>query len=130
MNLKFLIALLFTGTIFMSCQTLYGDSPLTLEAVSLKVGSITITANQDLSLLADVKIGGGIGDPAQFRVEFLNGAEVLTSGNVSSTKRVEKSILITKAMNGTLQLKARAISSGTPIKTVESQVVFVTVNIP
>jgi hypothetical protein len=129
MNPKFLIILLLIGMTFMSCQTLHGDPPLTLEAVSLAALPSNITSSQDLNLRANVIFKGSEGDPAKFRVEFLNGLEVIASGNVSNSNSVEKTVPITKAMNGILQLKAKVSSSESPTTTVESQVVSVTVNI-
>jgi hypothetical protein len=107
------------------------DKVISPQSITLTANPGAITISQNLKLVATVVFTGGLGSPEQFSVRFLNGTEILAESVVSGNKTATKDIPVTKAMNGTLTIKARVfLTNSTDTSSVNSQPVIVTVNIP
>jgi hypothetical protein len=102
------------------------------KSVTLTIDPVTITTNQNLRLDAKIDfLKGEEGGPSNFSVRFLDGTKILAEDVVSNDETVTKDISVTKAMNGTLTVKARVFFTNTPDSfSIESQPVTVTINIP
>ena len=129
MKLKHLSTLIFGLFLLNSCVE-KTDPLIAPNSVTVTADPFKITTVQNLKLVATVVFTGGLGSPEQFSVRFLNGTETLAESVVSGNETATKEIPVTKAMNGTLTIKARVFRTNSTDTAVESQVLTVTVNIP
>lgn len=129
MRIKYLFRLIFALVLLISCKG-GGDTLVSPMSVTMTATPSTLTTSQNLKLSASVVFTGGIGSPDQFAVRFLNGTEILIESAISIDNTASKEIPVTKAMNGTLTIKARVFRNNSTDTAVDSQPVIVTVNIP
>lgn len=128
MKLRYSPVFLFGSLLLISCGPF--ETALGAKSITITADPVTITTSQNLKLVARVVFTGQEGSPEEFSVRFLNGTEILAESVVSGNETATKEILVTKAMNGTLTIKAKVFRTNSNDTAVESQPVTVTVNIP
>jgi hypothetical protein len=124
------LSVLILGLIFLDSCREPTEYILFPKSITMTADPGTIATSQNLKLAATVIFEGSYGIPEDFSVRFSNGTEILVESAISRNKTTSKDIPVTKAMNGTLTIKARVFRTNSTDTAVESQPVTVTVNIP